>query len=216
VKPQIEFFVFGGSMKKVALLGAALGLSAVITGCGLLPTFSSPDPLALKDRETTAITLAKNNLVTQASTGTLTLSAKLQDSSDLNNLPAVPSSFAIALDMSSVIFNTACVAAVQTTNFTVSNISVVVSDDGAPSKTVTMTATPLTFKGTLTATGYSVSDVAGGKISADAAKLIEIIKNPGTGINSIEMNMNLSADSDTLKGCSVKLKLGAAKGDISF
>ena len=163
-------------MKKLTLL-ATLGISAVMAGCGLIPTFTSADPLALNGRETTAVSLAKNNLVTQAATGALTLNVKLQDSPDLNSLPAVPSSFAIALDISSVIFNTACVAAAQTTNFTVSNISVVVSDDGAPSKTVTMTATPLTFKGTLTATGYSVSNVVGGKIAADAAKLIEIIKN---------------------------------------
>jgi hypothetical protein len=75
----------------------------------------------------------------------------------------------------------------------------------------------LTFTGTLNNTGYTTSNLTGGKISAaDPTKLLEILKNPGTAVNTVAMTMNLSAESDTLKGCNVKLKFGAGRFEIVF
>ncbi len=203
-------------MNKVKLLGVTLGLSAIFASCSSPQTGTASDLFGVKDIETNVVTLAKNDLVAQAATGELNASHKLQDSTTWNKFTGVPSAITGNLDMLSVTFNAACEGAAPTTNFTVSNISVVVTDVGEPSKTVTITATPLTFTGTLTATGYSVSNVAGGNIAGDPVKIVDILKNPGTGINTVAMTMSLSAASDTLKNCSTKLKFGATKAEIVF
>ena len=202
-------------MKKV-VLGAALGLSAIFASCGLIPPIPVDDVLALDNVETAAVSLAgKNQLTTQAATGTLIADVTFDDIAALGSSPVVPSSLSIRLGARGITVAN-CPNAVGSTNFTASNIEVTLRNQGSAQGTI-ITFSNVTFTGSLANGFYTASTVSGGQITSIVlADVLNILKNPGNGKNTATVSLNLSAESDSLKGCSVKFRFAKASGEVKF
>jgi hypothetical protein len=202
-----------GFMKKL-VFASAVGL--MFASCGLIPPIPVDDMLAMDNVETAAINLAgKNSLTAQAATGTLVTDITFNDLSAISSLPVSPSSISIRLGARGVVV-TGCAAAAATTDFTVTNIEATLRNQGSATGTI-ISFNDVTFTGTLASGVYTASNISGGTVkSLVISDVIDILKNPGNGKNTVTFSMNLSATSDTLKGCSVKFRWGKAAGEVKF
>jgi hypothetical protein len=202
-------------MKKLVL---AAGLGLMFASCGLIPPIPVDDMLGMDNVESAEVDLAgQNNLIVQAATGNINATYTFADISALTSLPTVPSSVSIRLTARGIRFLPGCTLATGSTKFTLSNIQVTLANGGSPAATTTFQFNDLSFIGTLAGVTYTASDVLGGEVKVETlniASIIDILKNPGTGQNTITVSATISAASDTLKGCRVVFKYGKAAGSV--
>ncbi len=207
-------------MKKVALLGAALGLSAVFAGCGLIPPIKVDNPLGLSGAVLSAPLSATGASVRPqvAGQGNATVSATFADLTTA--IPFTPSSFNVQLAITSATISAGCLAAANATSIavTVSNMTVAVSDStsATPAVVRSVTATIPTFTFNITPAGV----VSG----LNAANLLFAIPNLTTAMtiiqtaptpNSVKVDATV-ATSPALSGCTLGVTFGAGSGEIKL
>jgi hypothetical protein len=207
-------------MKKVALLGAALGLSAVMASCGLIPPIKVDNPLGLSGAVLSApLDAAGASIRPQvAGQGNATVSATFADLTTA--IPFTPSLFNVQLAITSASISAGCAALGTNTSIavTVSNMTVAVSDSttAVPPVVRNVTANVPTFSFNISNTG-AISEL-------NATALLFAIPNLSTAIsiistaptpNSVKVDATV-ATSPALSGCTVGLTFGAGSGEIKL
>ncbi len=207
-------------MKKVVLLGAALGLSAVFASCGLIPPVKVDNPLGLSGAVLSAPLSATGASIRPqvAGQGNATVSATFADLTTA--IPFTPSSFNVQLAIASASISAGCLALGNATSIavTVSNMTVVVSDSttATPPVVRSVTATIPTFTFNITPAGV----VSG----LNTAALLFAIPNLATAINiistaptpnSVKVDATV-ATSPALSGCTLGITFGAGSGEIKL
>lgn len=207
-------------MKKVTLLGAALGLSVVFASCGLIPPIEVENPLGLNGAVLDAPLSATGTSIRLqvAGQGNATVSSTFADTTA--SIPFTPSSFNVKMVLRSVTISPNCAAIGTATSITVtvSDMKVAVSDsttaDPPVVRSVTATVPTFTFK--ITPAGV-VSDL-------NAAALLFAIPNIGTAIgiistaptpNTVKVDATV-ATSPALGGCTLRITFDAGRGEIKL
>ncbi len=207
-------------MKKAVLFGAALGLSAVFAGCGLIPPIKVENPLGLSGAVLSAPLSATGASVRPqvAGQGNATVSATFADLTTA--IPFTPSTYNVQLAITNATISTGCLALGNATSVavTVSNMTVAVSDStsATPAVVRSVTATIPTFTFNITPAGV----VSG----LNTATLLFAIPNLATAINiistaptpnSVKVDATV-ATSPALSGCTVGITFGAGSGEIKL
>ncbi len=208
-------------MKKVALLGAVLGLSAVMAGCGLIPPVALTNPLGLDGKKTPAVTLntpAKGAISTQNVSGTATFTSKFADDANIS-IPITPSSLTIGIAFKGVELGGTCTVATlpkDVITLSLSNIKVKASD---AAKNVEKTlAGPLSFtvtraNGALTVSNFSPIWTAA-YAAAEITSMLDIFKTGGE--NTVDISFNISTTDITTGGCTMTFTFGAGSGEVKI
>jgi hypothetical protein len=210
-------------MKKTALLGAALGLSALVVSCGLIPPVKFANPVGLQGQTMTAnlaAAAAAQNLSAQnAGTGSATVTATFADTTQ--SIPFTPSSFTITLGLGgNVAISNGCAAAAAATNgisVTLTNFNLSLSDGSGQSvRTLTKTvAGPVTFNITSAGvvSGLNATALAF-QLGTDITTALNIIQTAPTP-NSVTASVNV-ATSPALAGCSLTFTFTAGEGEVKL
>jgi hypothetical protein len=203
-------------MKKVALLGVALGLSAVFASCGLIPPIKVDNPIGLSGAVLSAPLAATGaSLRPQvAGVGTATASATFADLT--TSIPFTPSSFNVQLAIASATITGCEVTTSSSTTVTVSNMAVSLSDgSGQTVRNVSATLPTFTFKlsGAGVISELNTSALLFG-LGANVAPAMAIVQTAPTP-NSVSVTANV-ATSPALPGCTLSFTFGAGSGEIKL
>jgi hypothetical protein len=207
-------------MKKSALLGAALGLSALVASCGLVPPVKFANPVGLEGKTMTA-NLASNVAalgLQNAGTGSATVTAEFKDTTQ--PIPFTPSSFTVTLNLTDkVTISDKCAAAAAATSIEVSltDFSFTLKDgSGQTERTLTKTI-PGPIKFNITKEGV-VSNLNAAAlafaIGTDLTKALSIIQTEPTP-NSATASVKV-ATTPALAGCSLTFTFAAGEGEVKL
>jgi hypothetical protein len=207
-------------MKKSALLGAALGLSALVASCGLIPPVKFANPVGLEGK-TMIANLANNAALglQNAGTGTATVSATFADTTQ--SIPFTPSSFTITLNLTNnVTISDKCAAAAAATDgisVSLTDFSFTLSDgSGQTARTLTKTiAGPVNFKitsaGVVSGLNPSALAFALGADLTSALNIIQTTPAPNNVTASVKV-----ATTPALAGCSLTFTFASGEGEVKL